>query len=52
MCDTRTFMLQTEELPEDLKDVVKAKKINKKSAFQNILVAGGIDIRPCVFDLE
>lgn len=52
VCDTRTFMLQTGELPEDLKDVVKAEKINKKSAFQNILVAGGIDIRPCVFDRE
>lgn len=52
VCDTRTFMLQTEELPEDLKDVVKPTKINTRSAFPYILIAGGIDIRPCVFDRE
>ena len=52
VCDTRTFMLKTDPLPEDLKDVITVSKMNKKSAFQNILVAGGIDIRPCVFDRE
>lgn len=52
VCDTRTFVLQTEELPENLKDVVKPTKINTRSAFPYILIAGGIDIRPCVFDRE
>ena len=51
-CDSRVFSIQTEPLPEDLKDVITAKKINPNPAFQNILIAGGIDIRPCVFDKE
>ena len=34
VCDTRTFMLQTGELPEDLKDVVKAEKIKKNRPFR------------------
>lgn len=49
-CDSRTFPLQTDPLPLDLRDVVVPKKINPDSAFKNILIAGGIDIRPCVFD--
>lgn len=51
-CDSRRFSLTTRELPEDLQRVITASKINKKPGFQNILIAGGIDIRPCVFDKE
>lgn len=49
-CDSRSFPLAAEPLPEDLKDIITVKKENPDPAFQNILVAGGIDVRPCVFD--
>ncbi len=49
-CDSRTFPLTTDPLPDDLQDVISVKKANPEPAFDNILVAGGIDIRPCVFD--
>lgn len=49
-CDSRTFPLTTDPLPDDLQDVITVKKANPNPAFDNILVAGGIDIRPCVFD--
>ncbi len=50
VCDSRTFPLTTDPLPDDLQDVISVKKANPDPAFDNILVAGGIDIRPCVFD--
>ncbi len=49
-CDSRSFPLETEPLPEDLKDIITVKKENPDPAFKNILVAGGIDVQPCVFD--
>ncbi len=52
VCDNRRFPLTTEPLPEDLKDIISVKKKNDKAAFKNILIAGGIDIKPCVFDKE
>lgn len=52
VCDSRRFPISTEPLPQDLRDVIVPGKINEKPAFQNILIAGGIDIRPCVFDKE
>lgn len=52
VCDCRGFPLVTEPLPEDLKDVITVKKKNDQAAFKNILIAGGIDIKPCVFDKE
>lgn len=51
-CDSRRFPLTADELPEDLKDAIRPEKINDSPAFKNILIAGGIDIRPCVFDKE
>lgn len=51
-CDSRSFALTTKPLPEDLVNVITAKKVNGNPGFQNILIAGGIDIRPCVFDKE
>lgn len=51
-CDSRSFPLTTDPLPPDLQDVIVPKKINKDSRFKNILIAGGIDIKPCVFDGE
>lgn len=51
-CDSRQFPLTAKGLPEDLQQVITAGKINKKPGFRNILIAGGIDIRPCVFDKE
>ncbi len=51
-CDSRTFPLTTKPLPEDLQDVITVKKAAEDPAFGNILIAGGIDIRPCVFDRE
>lgn len=52
VCDSQEFALTTDPLPESLRDVISVKKINKDSAFANILVAGGIDIHPCVFDRD
>ncbi len=50
-CDKRTFHMETGELPEELKgDVIRVKKKNENSAFSNILISGGLDIRSCVFD--
>lgn len=51
-CDSRRFPLWADELPEDLKDAIRPEKINDTPGFKNILIAGGIDIRPCVFDKE
>lgn len=51
-CDSRRFPLTTGPLPSDLEDVIVPKKTNKDSRFKNILIAGGIDIKPCVFDQE
>lgn len=52
VCDSRRFPIATKPLPEDLRDIITPGKINARPAFQNILIAGGIDIRPCVFDKE
>ncbi|MCR5797662.1 MAG: aryl-sulfate sulfotransferase [Eubacterium sp.] len=52
VCDSRRIPLETNPLPEDLENVIVAKKINKESAFQNILISGGVDIKPCAFDRE
>lgn len=52
VCDSHRFPLTTEPLPEDLQDIITVKKENMQSAFENILIAGGIDIKPCVFDRE
>ncbi len=52
VCDTMIFPITTEELPEDLEQVITTKKMNENPGFDNILIAGGIDIRPCVFDRE
>lgn len=52
-CDRRCFPIETEPLPDDLQNVIKAGKSNKKNRnFPNILISGGSDIRPCVFDRE
>lgn len=51
-CDTRSFPLTTEPLPEDLQDVVRAKRTGQNPSFSNILISGGLNIRPCVFDRE
>ena len=52
-CDRRCFPVETEPLPDDLQNVIKAGKSNKKNRnFPNILISGGSDIRPCVFDRE
>lgn len=51
-CDSRRFPIKTDPLPEDLQGVITAKKINQTPGFENILIAGGIDIRPCVFDRQ
>ncbi len=51
-CDSREFMLTARALPRELQDIIVPKKINLESAFSNILVAGGIDVLPCVFDRE
>lgn len=51
-CDSRRFPLTTAPLPSDLEEVIIPKKISKASRFKNILIAGGIDIKPCVFDRE
>jgi hypothetical protein len=42
--------LKTIKLPDDLKNVIKAGKVSENPAFENILVAGGIDIKTCAFD--
>lgn len=52
VCDAQSFPLKTEPLPEDLKGIITVKKANQDSAFKDILIAGGIDIKPCVFDRE
>ena len=51
-CDSRQFPLTAKPLPEDLCGMITAGRVNKNPGFQNILIAGGIDIRPCVFDRE
>lgn len=51
-CDRRSFPLTTEPLPDDLQDVVRAKKTRRASGVSNILISGGLNIRPCVFDRE
>lgn len=49
-CDRRRFPLTTEPLPDDLQDVVRAKATGQMPGFSNILISGGLKIRPCAFD--
>lgn len=51
-CDRRSFPLTTEPLPDDLQDAVRVKRAGRTPCFPNILVSGGSEIRPCVFDRE
>lgn len=48
----REIRLKTVALPEDLQGVIKVSKVSDNPAFENILVAGGIDIKTCAFDRE
>ena len=50
--DERTVSIKTRPLPQDLKKIVKVRKVSDDPAFENILVAGGIDVKTCVFDRE
>lgn len=49
---TEKIPVKTSKLPDDLKNIIKAGKVSKNPAFENILVAGGVDIKTCVFDRE
>lgn len=44
--------IKTVSLPPDLKEVIKVAKVSEEPAFENILVAGGVDIKTCVFDRD
>ena len=48
----KKFQLRTPKLPEDLDRIIRPGKIPEDPAYENILVAGGIDIKTCVFDRE
>lgn len=48
----KKFQLRTPKLPEDLDRIIRPGKIPEDLAYENILVAGGIDIKTCVFDRE
>lgn len=48
----RTVPLRTRPLPQDLQKIIKVRKVSDNPAFENILIAGGIDIKTCVFDRQ
>ncbi len=50
--DKREFQIRAPKLPDELKGIIKPGKIPEDPAFENILIAGGIDIKTCVFDRE
>lgn len=50
--EKREFQLRTPKLPDDLQGIIRPGKVPEDPAFENILIAGGIDIKTCVFDRE
>lgn len=50
--ESKKIPLRTLKLPEDLKGIIRPGRIPEAPAFENILIAGGIDIKTCAFDRE
>lgn len=48
----RTVIVRTKELPDKIKDCIFCKQHTKKSAYDMILISGGLHIQTCVFDVN
>lgn len=51
-CDRRSFVIETEPLPEELQDVVRVQKVSTSPDFPYVFVAGGRDVPPFMFDRD
>lgn len=50
--EKREFQLRAPKLPDDLEGIIRSGRVPEDPAFENILIAGGIDIKTCAFDRE
>jgi len=50
--DQRVVPVKTKALPPDLRDVIEVKKKPEDPTFKTIMIAGGVDIKTCAFDIE
>ena len=50
--DQRVVPIRTKALPPDLRNVITVKKKPENPAFKTIMIAGGVDIKTCAFDVE